>query len=70
MPGGDGTGPIGQGRAGTGRGRGSDMGRGAGFAGPEGECRCPNCEYHETHQRGYPCNTKKCPKCNTQMVRA
>jgi len=61
MPGGDGTGPVGQGRAG--------IGRGAGFAGPEGECRCPNCGYHEPHQRGVPCNTKKCPKCNTQMIR-
>jgi len=64
MPGGDGTGPVGQGRAVIGRGRG------AGFAGPGGKCICPNCGYRENHQMGVPCNTKKCPKCNTQMVRA
>ena len=68
MPGGDSTGPVGQGRTSIKRGRGG-MSRGAGFAGPKGECRCPNCGHHERHQRGIPCNTKKCPKCNTQMIR-
>ena len=63
MPGGDGTGPV------IGRGRGGGMGRAGRFAGPEGECRCPNCGYHEKHQRGIPCNAKKCPKCNSQMIR-
>ena len=66
MPGGDGTGPVGQSPTGSGRG----LGRAARFAGPEGECRCPSCGYHEKHQRGVPCNTKTCPKCNAQMIRA
>ena len=63
MPAGDGIRPVGQGRAGIGLYRGAD------FAGPEGEYRCPTCRYHEPHQRGFPCNTKKCPKCNTQIIR-
>ncbi|MEF8847909.1 MAG: hypothetical protein V5A68_02105 [Candidatus Thermoplasmatota archaeon] len=66
MPRGDGTGPPGQGPSGGGRNRG----QGAGFAGPGGECRCPNCGYKERHQRGVPCNTKRCPKCETPMARA
>jgi len=69
MPGGDGTGPAGQNPAGIRRGRGGMGGRGR-FAGPTGECQCPNCGYHEPHQRGVPCNTKKCPKCNSPMIRA
>lgn len=40
-----------------------------GFAGPNGYCTCPNCGYTESHQRGKPCNTKKCPKCNTFLMR-
>jgi hypothetical protein len=69
MPGGDRTGPVARNPSSRGRGTGG-MGRGAGFAGPGGECQCPNCGYRETHQKGIPCNTKKCPKCNTPMIRA
>ena len=69
MPGGDGTGPVRQSPTGRRRIPGGGMGRGAGFAGPGGECVCPNCGYRETHQTGIPCNTKKCPKCNTPMIR-
>jgi len=74
MPGGDGTGPDGQGPiAGRGRGRGQGRGRGlgGGFAqGPNGECRCPSCGYKELHQLGVPCYNKKCPKCGSPMTRA
>jgi hypothetical protein len=69
MPGGDGAGPLSQNQVVSGRGRGAGMGRGAGFAGPQGECRCPNCGYQEIHQRGVPCNTTRCPQCNTLMIR-
>jgi len=69
MPGGDGTGPQGQGTM-TGGGRGR-QGQGGGFAqGPGGECRCPNCNYKESHQLGVPCYNKKCPKCGAPMTRA
>ena len=73
MPGGDGTGPDGQGPiAGGGRGRrqGRGRGMGGGFAqGPGGECRCPNCGYKEPHQLSVPCFNKKCPKCGSPMTR-
>ena len=72
MPGGNGTGPQGQGAM-TGRGlRGAGRGQGgrrAGFAGPEGACRCPSCGYEQPHQLGVPCNQSKCPECGTFMVR-
>ncbi|MBN2487782.1 MAG: DUF134 domain-containing protein [Methanosarcinaceae archaeon] len=81
MPGGDGTGPQGQGamtgrglrgggrgQGGGGRGQGGG-GRGAGFGGPEGGCRCPSCGYEQPHQLGVPCNQSKCPECGTFMVR-
>ena len=63
MPGGDGTGPIGQGQ-GRGLGRGNQLGAGIG-----GFCVCPSCGERITHQRGVPCNTVNCPKCGTKMVR-
>ena len=44
-------------------------GHGAGFSGPNGICKCPNCGYTESHQRGIPCNKKRCPKCNTILIR-
>ena len=71
MPGGDGTGPQGQGPM-TGRGRaGRGRGQGGGFAqGPSGECRCPNCGFQEPHQVGVPCFNKKCPKCGSPMTRS
>ncbi len=70
MPGGDGTGPDGQGPV-AGRGQRRGRGLGGGFAqGPSGECRCPNCGHKEVHQLGVPCYTKKCPSCGTPMTRA
>jgi len=72
MPGGDGTGPLGQG-PGTGRGRRTSGGRGRMggpyAAGPGGVCKCPSCGYETTHIRAQPCNKIKCPKCGTLMTR-
>ena len=62
MPGGDGTGPLGQGR---GRGR---M-KGPFAAGPGGNCICPECGYRQKHQRETPCTSLKCPKCKSPMTR-
>jgi len=45
------------------------MGRGMGFGGPAMSCVCPKCRYKESKVRGIPCIDKKCPKCNTPMVR-
>ena len=73
MPGGDGTGPSGQG-PGTGRGLGQSGGRGrmggnrAG-AGPSGYCVCPKCKTRVPHTLGKPCYQLSCPKCGTKMVR-
>ncbi len=60
MPGGNGTGPAGQGQR-----------RNLGFnnAGPGGSCVCPNCGEKVPHQRGVPCNSVNCPKCGSTMVR-
>ncbi len=75
MPGGDRTGPAGQGprtgRSGGGFGRaGGNRRIGGGFLrGDGGECICPKCGYSEAHQLGSPCNTKKCPKCGATMAR-
>ncbi len=62
MPGGDGTGPFGTGR---GMGRGANR-RGGG---PTGICICPVCNISVPHKPGIPCNTTKCPKCGTKMIR-
>jgi len=71
MPGGDGTGPLGQGpftgRRGGGAGRG--LGRGQGFGAPPVNCVCPNCGYQEAKKPGVPCSSLVCPKCNARMVR-
>jgi len=72
MPGGDGTGPRGQGIGrGLGRGAGQGVGRmnGPKVAGPEGVCKCPKCGHEQPHVRGQPCNQIKCPKCETLMAR-
>lgn len=54
---------------GFGRGLGGG-GRMGGFAeGPGGICKCPKCGYEEPQVRGQPCMNKKCPKCQTQMIR-
>ena len=77
MPGGDGTGPFGQG-PGTGRGMGRRIGTGGGLgrnkgnragAGPGGDCVCPNCGAKATHGVGVPCSSVRCPKCNSLMIR-
>ena len=73
MPGGDGTGPMGQG-PGTGRGMGSGGGRGRmggnrPGAGPGGDCVCPNCGAKVSHKVGAPCYDVNCPKCGNRMVR-
>ena len=73
MPGGDGTGPTGQG-PGTERGSGQDSRKGrlgsfkAG-AGPSGNCVCPSCGAVVAHERGKPCYQKNCPKCGAKMTR-
>jgi len=55
---------------GGGFGRGGRRGLGGGYAaGPGGECYCPNCGERIPHQRGVPCNAKKCPKCGQLMTR-
>lgn len=68
MPGGDKTGPDGQGPI-AGRGRGRGYGGGSG-QGPAGMCRCANCGYTNPHQLGVPCYSRKCPKCGAPMTRA
>ena len=37
--------------------------------GPEGYCICPKCDYKKKHERGIPCSTIKCPKCNATLTR-
>ncbi|MCD4778927.1 MAG: DUF5320 domain-containing protein [Candidatus Omnitrophica bacterium] len=63
MPGGDRTGPLGQGQA-RGWGQGSRPGAGAG-----GFCVCPSCKEKVAHQRGVPCTSVNCPKCGASMTR-
>ena len=43
--------------------------RGARFGGRAGSCTCPACGYKESKKRGIPCNSIKCPKCKTIMIR-
>lgn len=67
----------GQGGMGSGGGRGQGRGGqragrmgGPGAAGPpSGFCVCPQCGHKEPHERGLPCNKRKCPKCGTTMIR-
>lgn len=72
MPRGDGTGPLGSGTRGRGRGPGRrGIGRMGGplAAGPGGTCICPQCGYREPHKIGNPCAQQKCPQCGTAMAR-
>lgn len=66
MPGGDQTGPLGQGPF-TGRRGGGRAGRGRGM--PPANCVCPSCGYKEAKRPGAPCSELTCPKCNARMVR-
>lgn len=56
---------------GMGRGMraGRSMGRGRSFGGSASSCICPACGYQEQKQKGVPCATKKCPKCDISMIR-
>lgn len=73
MPGGDRTGPRGEG-PGTGRGLGQGGGRGR-IAGNRpgavnrGYCVCPGCGGKVAHRLGEPCSSVSCPECGTRMVR-
>jgi len=73
MPGGDGTGPFGQGSGtGGGFGRGGGRGRMGGNrpgSGPGGDCVCPKCGHRVQHQLGIPCYLTNCPKCGTKMAK-
>ena len=84
MPGGDMTGPRGQGPmtgrgmgrgAGRGAGQGAGMGQGRGMGAGRGRgyggptnCKCPKCGKEVTHARGQPCVKQKCPECGSMMV--
>jgi transcription initiation factor IIE alpha subunit len=37
--------------------------------GSGGNCVCPKCDMKLAHQRGVPCNEKRCPDCGAKMVR-
>jgi len=37
--------------------------------GPGGSCLCPKCGYKAPHQKGTPCQEKKCPECGAKMLR-
>lgn len=62
MPGRDGTGPIGKDRMGFGRMK-------QGIFDNQGNCICPACGKEESHIRGQPCSSKRCPACGTIMTR-
>ncbi len=72
MPGGDGTGPSGQGGGRKqnfeasleidSRRTGNLFGAGLG-----GYCKCPGCGYIIPHSPAQPCNLTTCPKCGTVM---
>ena len=53
-----------------GGGRGGRMGGNKPGAGPGGECVCPQCGHRRPHRIGVPCNTIKCDKCGTLMLRS
>ena len=37
--------------------------------GPSGYCVCEKCSYKTPHQRGIPCSSLQCPKCNINLKR-
>ena len=50
-------------------GRGQRGGRRFGGLRSGGTCVCTSCGYQEQHQAGSPCFEKKCPECNSDLVR-
>jgi hypothetical protein len=76
MPKGDRTGPPLGGGSGSGRGAGRGFGAGGRmkgnrlYAGPGGDCVCPDCGTKMPHQVGVPCYDVSCPKCGKKMTRA
>jgi len=51
------------------RGKFKDKIKEAAGQGPGGYCVCPKCGYQIEHQRGIPCSSLKCPKCNINLER-
>jgi hypothetical protein len=71
MPTRDGTGQMSQSYGSEGRLNSLESGsvtQGLGL-GPNGDCECPKCGAKVAHQRGVPCTSINCPKCNTIMLR-
>jgi hypothetical protein len=67
---GRGAGNGGQSGKGQGRGQGSrSAGAGPGMESTLGTCVCPACGYSESHTRGVPCASKKCPTCGIVLTR-
>ena len=50
--------------------RGSGQGQGGPKQGDGGTaiCKCPNCGYETTHDKGIPCSDIECPECKVAMV--
>jgi len=51
------------------RGKFKDAFKKAEGRGPDGNCVCPKCGYRVQHERGMPCSTLRCPKCNLNLER-
>ena len=51
------------------KGRFKDTIKDAQGKGPKGYCICKKCGYRVKHERGIPCSTIKCPKCDTNLAR-
>lgn len=51
------------------RGKFGDKIKEAAAKGPDGYCVCDKCGYKTPHQRGVPCSSLKCPRCNKNLTR-
>lgn len=49
------------------RGEGQGVGKERQGDGGADVCVCPKCGYEEEHEKGKPCNEKKCPKCKISL---
>lgn len=67
MPGKDGTGPRDHAGGMSERGRRADDPHN--FAGPGGNCLCPNCGKRLPHVAAQPCSQVICPQCGAKMMR-